>query len=339
VIDGGGASHAVQIGPFENGGAVVQGFTIRNGDDAVTASGRLHLLNSRITASGDGVDLENGSGGLVHGCTLEGNRDDGIDLDGDVAVVIERNVIRNNGNDGIEVRLHDYSGPQLSVVVRGNLISGNGGDGIQLIDYQAPSSRVFRIERNLFLGNAMAAIGMMCCMNTVESFEGAALAERIYILDNSFVENDHGVAGGANVVALNNLFLGTTRIALKRVGGGSIAAYNLFFDNGTDLQDSNADAATTIAADPLLGSDYRPSPGSPAVDAGTAFFEWNSEVVLDRPAEHYRGLAPDLGAFEALSRHEVEDPATSGLGAEIPLLLGPLIWLARRRPLRRQRGP
>ena len=127
-----------------------------------------------------------------------------------MAVVIEHSMIRNNGNDGIEVRLHDYTGPELAIVIRDNRISGNGGDGIQLIDDEAPSSRVFRIERNLIANNAQAAIGMMCCMNTREDFQGASLAERIYLFDNTFLGNDHGVTGGDNAIALNNLFAHTT---------------------------------------------------------------------------------------------------------------------------------
>ena len=40
-------------------------------------------------------------------------------------------------------------------------------------------------------------------------------------------------------------------------------------------------------------------PGSPAIDAGTAFFTWNSEIVLDLQPNEYSGTAPDLGAYEA----------------------------------------
>jgi hypothetical protein len=331
VIDGGGGSHAVQIDGSVGPGTAIQGFTIRNASDGVTASGRFDFLNNRVTGSSDGIDFEAGSGGLVHGCIFEDNRDDGIDLDDDVAVVIEHSMVRNNGNDGIEVRLHDYTGPELAIVIRDNRISGNGGDGIQLIDGEAPSSRVFRIERNLFLNNAMAAIGMMCCMETVEDFEGASLAERIYLFDNTFVENHHGVTGGDNVIALNNLFADTTQVAIKGMNGSSIAAYNLFFANGRDFVDSNADAATIIWADPLLDADHRPSPRSPAIDAGTAFFEWNSEVMLNRGPGDYSGFAPDLGAFEAPGRRSVAPPPRCGLGAELPLLLASLPWLARRR--------
>jgi len=331
VIDGGGGGHAIEIAGSVGPGTAIRGFTIRNARDGVRASGRFEFTNNRVTANRDGIDYESGSGGLVRDCTFEDNRDDGIDLDEEVAVVIEQSVIRNNGNDGIEVRLHDYTGPELAIVIRDNRITGNGGDGIQLIDDQAPSSRVFRIERNVIANNAQAAIGMMCCMNTREDFQGASLAERIYLFDNTFVGNDHGVTGGDNAIALNNLFANTTRVALKGMNGDSIAAYNLFFANGRDFVDSNADAATTIGADPLLDADYHLSPRSPAIDAGTAFFAWNSDVVLNRGPGDYAGLAPDLGAFEAPAGWSSASAPHCGLGAELPLLLVPPLWLARRK--------
>jgi hypothetical protein len=331
VIDGGGGAYAIEIADSVAPGTAIRGFTIRNARDGVRASGRFEFTDNRVTACGDGIDYESGSGGLVRGCTFEDNRDDGIDLDEDVAVVIEQSTIRNNGNDGIEIRLDDYTGPELAIVIRDNRISGNGGDGIQLIDDEAPSSRVFLIERNLIAHNAQAAIGMMCCMNSREDFQAASLTERIYLFDNSFVGNDHGVTGGDNTIALNNLFANTTRIALKGMNGGSIAAYNLFFANGRDLVDSNADAATTSGADPLLDPDHRPSPRSPAIDAGTAFFAWDSEVVLNRGPGDYAGLAPDLGAFEAPAGWSGASPPRCALGAELPLLLAPLLWLAGRR--------
>lgn len=331
VIDGGGEPYAVEIAASVGPGTAIRGLTIRNAEDGVRAWGRFDLLSSRITDTEDGVDYEKGSGGLVRHCRLEGNGDDGIDLDGDVAVTIEHSVIRGNGNDGIEVRLHDYTGPELAIVIRDNRISENGGDGIQLIGDQAPSSRTFRIERNLLLNNAMAGIGMMCCMNSREDFQGASLAERIYLYHNTFVGNDHGVTGGNNVIALNNIFAGTKRVALKRLRGRSIAAHNLFFANGTDFVETIGDRATSIRADPLLDADHRPSRRSPAIDTGTAFFEWNSEVVLNRGPGEYSGSAPDLGAFEAPARQGMPWRPSCGLGAELVLLLAPALRLARRR--------
>ncbi len=58
------------------------------------------------------------------------------------------------------------------------------------------------------------------------------------------------------------------------------------------------DTTHTILENPLLDVNYRLMSGSPAIDAGTAFFTWNSEIVLDLQPDVYSGVAPDVGAYE-----------------------------------------
>jgi hypothetical protein len=68
-----------------------------------------------------------------------------------------------------------------------------------------------------------------------------------------------------------------------------------------------------INLDPLFrdagASDYQLSPGSPCIDAGTAFFEWDGVTFLDLSPDQYIGPAPDMGAFEfyTLSSTEPDD--------------------------------
>jgi hypothetical protein len=95
---------------------------------------------------------------------------------------------------------------------------------------------------------------------------------------------------------------------LKEVDGDSIAAYNLFWNNGTDNQGSNVDSSTTLSADPLLDSEYHLQQGSPAIDAGTAYFEWGGETVLDLPSSAYSGSAPDLGMYEVVTESNIYLP-------------------------------
>jgi hypothetical protein len=297
VIDGGGGAFTIFVAETAGPATIIVGFTIQNADDGITADGRFQLLDSRITGTSDGIDYEAG-GGLVRNCVFDGNSDDGIDLDHDVAVVIEDSKIIDNEGDGIEIRLHDYQGPTLEIVIRNNRIAGNLSDGIQLIGYDVATNRVFHIEGNAFVANLQAGIGMMCCEDTNEDFQGASLPERVYVIGNTFVGHDHGITGGENDIILNNLLVSTTNIALKNADGSSIAAHNLFWQNGTDWSSSNVDAPTTLQQDPLLGGNQELLPGSPAIDAGTAFYEHLGEVVLNLPPSAYRGSAPDLGSSE-----------------------------------------
>ncbi len=305
ILDGTAGGWALRVLPGGDAPTIV-GITIRNADDGIRATGKFRLFDSRVTGTGDGIDYEDGSGGIVSGCLMYGNTDDAIDSDHGVNAIIVGNTLRDNGDDGIEIRLQAYSGPRLTIVIRDNLIMGNGEDGIQLISYNLDTPRTIRIERNLILNNAMAGVGMMCCENTIENYQGADLKETVGLYNNTIVDNNHGVTGGDSLIALNNLIMNCTNVGLKRADAGSIAAHNLFYGNGTDHTGSNVDLATTLYADPFLGPDYGLTSGSPAIDAGCSRFEHLGRVIWKMALEGFEGVAPDLGAMES--------PATLGVG-------------------------
>jgi hypothetical protein len=183
----------------------------------------------------------------------------------------------------------------IEIVIRGNRIVGSGRDGIQVIDYYRDPPRTITIERNLIQGVGMAAIGLMDDAISNEDFRAASIRERINVFHNTIVGNDHGISGGDNLIAVGNVLQGHV-VGMKNVDGGSIASHNLFFANQTDAIGSVVDEATTVRADPLLDAEYLLGAGSPAIDAGTASFEWGGEVVLTIP--EYVGAAPDLGWTE-----------------------------------------
>jgi hypothetical protein len=239
-----------------------------------------------------------GGGGLCRANLFEYNLDDAVDIDGPCDVTIEHNIIRHNGDDGIEIRVQPYDGPLLEVVIRDNLISGNGEDGIQLIDYGSRTPRTYRIVRNRITHNAMAALACMGNGNTRESFEAAALPEPVLFAHNVVVGNHHGISGGANLAAVNNIFTGIDGAALKGVLGESTCRRNLFWRNGTDNQESNWDGADSLFRDPVLDDAQRPTANSPGVDRGLARFEWRG-LTLRTPGEApVLGDAPDIGAYE-----------------------------------------
>ena len=134
--------------------------------------------------------------------------------------------------------------------------------------------------------------------NTNENFEGASIPERIYLFNNTFVANDHGVTGGDSLVVVNNIFVDHPGIAMKNVDGGSIVSYGIYWNNGTDFENCNVDSSNIFFSDPLLDSQFHLQPTSPAIDAGTALFMWQGNTVLNLPSTSYSGIAPDLGAFE-----------------------------------------
>lgn len=275
----------------------IVGFTIRNGEDGISCRARIHIEHNRFVNNGDAIDYEGGGGWCQHN-VFENNRDDAVDLDGACGVVIAHNRMLASRDDGIEIRLHDYTGPDLEIVIRDNLILDSREDGIQIIDYPGRSARSIRIERNVIARSAMAAIGCMGNGRTEENYEAADVQEPIFVLNNTLVQNHYGITGGDALVAVNNLIVGTRRTALKKVDAGSVVAFALLWDNGQDNDGSNLQQDTVVRQDPQLGADWRLGPGSPAIDAGTATFQWQDRLVLRLAPDDYRGAAPDLGAFE-----------------------------------------
>ena len=315
IIDGAGAGRIITVNKTAADAKII-GFTIQNGNDGIKARGIVQILNNRFQATKDAVDYQNG-GGINRGNIYENNEDDGIDLDAATSVIIEGNIIRNNKNEGIEIRLHDYKGPTLNIVIRDNIISGNKEDGIQLIDYPGVSDRIFFIEHNLIQGNSMAGLGLMDDGVSHEDYRASSVPERIYLINNTFMDNPYAVSGGDNLIALNNLFINSTTLALKNVDTDSAVAYNLFWNNKENSQGTNIVRNTNLFSDPMLNENAELQQDSPAIDAGISFFEWKGETILDLPSSDYLGSAPDLGAYE------INVPSASSHGVWLIHLIDP----------------
>ena len=300
-------SAGITVEPGASGTAIV-GITIRVTPgtsgvvDGVHAPASVTVTDSHIVGWDDGIDI-----GEVDGRTytadlrnnvVEGGTDDGIDLDGATSAIVEGNTLRNNREDGIEIRLNDFAA-RRDIRIAGNTVASNGQDGIQIIDEIGASDRAFQIERNLIDGNGRAGIGLLDNGQSGEDYRAASLLDSITIVNNTFRGNNHGVSGGDNVVAVNNIITGSTNIGLKGVDGASVIAFNLLAGNGTDAQSSNVDPSTTITALPLLNADATLPANSPAVDMGTAWYERSGTTVLALPAAQFAGAAPDLGARES----------------------------------------
>ena len=117
--------------------------------------------------------------------------------------------------------MQSYTGTTLNIEIKNNIISGNEQDGIQLIDYPGLSDRIFIIENNLIVDNLMAGLGCMADGNTTEDYSGAPIPEPIYLINNTFSGNNHGITGGVNHFAFNNIVVNCVATAMKNVNGNA----------------------------------------------------------------------------------------------------------------------
>jgi hypothetical protein len=288
----------IEFGDNANGSKVV-GLTIRRGKDGVRSHAQVDISYCHCIQNEDGADYQVGGRGTFSNSLFAFSTDDGIDLNAGVDLTIINNTITENSDDGIEFRLYPYVGPVLHVNIIGNRFIHNDSDGIQLIDSPDSSSRVIRIERNLFTSNRKATLGFMPDQQTDENFAGAPTLEKVQFSNNTVIGDGYGVCGGANVVVMNNVLKDVVNQAFRKiVGPNSIAAHNLVWNCGAVNDSSNVDNATTLLADPLLAADGHLTAASPAVDAGGASYVWRGEDVVALPPTGYSGSAPDLGSYE-----------------------------------------
>ena len=298
IIDGNNSSYVISIESSAGTETLILGLTIRNGDDGIVSYAHFNISNCIIKNCSDGIDYEDGSGGVCKNSTFENNSDDGIDLDNDVDIIIENNIIINNGDDGIEIRLQPYTGTFLNIKITNNFISGNDEDGIQFIDYSSLSDRIFYIENNLIVNNAMAGIGCMADRNTTENYEGAPIPEPIYLINNTISGNNHGVTGGINLIAFNNIIANNVATAMKNINGSSLVSYSALWNNGQNFDNCIIDNNSLVFSDPLFvgTGDYHIQDTSPCIRMGTPA----GSPIVDYDYTQ-RGNPPDIGAYENIT--------------------------------------
>ncbi|HLO14271.1 MAG TPA: hypothetical protein VK206_05545 [Anaerolineales bacterium] len=324
VINGGTAAATITILPNLTQMPVIRGFVIQGGNNGIQASSPFIAQFNFFHSSAIAVNYQWGAGGTNSNNLYFKSTDDAIHLDNtDRPLLIENNRIMYAGDDGIEVNLQDKPSPPAPVEVDiwNNMIIGSHEDGIQFIDFPGDpqdTNRRFVIVGNLIANNQKAGIGLMPNVNTVEDFSGADTVEAIRVYNNTFYGNNHGISGGDNLVAFNNIIANSTGRGVWRVQGGagsnSVIAYTLFFNNVVDADQTTLGPGLITGQDPLFAAAPNPGPDgawetvdddfsglllqgtSPAIDKGVAqYISVSGEPIPASPITGFIGGAPDLG--------------------------------------------
>ena len=323
IIDGGDGV-TITIPPNLTQMPTIRGFVIRGNNVGIQASSPFIVEFNYFLASSDQVNYQWGAGGANRNNLYFKPGDDAIQLDNtDRPLLIENNRIMYATDDGIEVNLQDKPSPPALVDVNiwNNMIIGSKEDGIQLIDFPGEPQNTNRrlvIVGNLIANSQKAGIGMMANTNTIEDLSGADVIEPVHVYNNTFYGNNHGISGGDNLVAFNNIITNSPGRGVWRVqgppGSNSVVAYTLFFNNTQDNDQSSMGPGIITGQDPRFTA--APNPGadgawetvdddfsglllqssSPAIDKGvTQLMAANGELIPPSPITGFIGAAPDLG--------------------------------------------
>ena len=324
IIDGGAGAVTITIPSNLTQMPTIRGFNIRGGSNGIQAASPFTAEFNFFNSSGIQVNYQWGSGGANRSNVYFKAGDDAIHLDNsDRPLLIENNRILYAADDGIEVNLEDKPSPPgpVEIDIWNNMIIGNHEDGIQFIDYPndpQDTNRRFVIVGNLMANNQKAGIGLMPNANTLEDYSGADMVEAIRVINNTFYGNNHGISGGDNLVAINNIITNSVGRGVWRVqgapGANAVVATTLFFNNTLDADQTTLGEGIITGQDPLFAAAPNPGPdgtwetvdddfsglllqgNSPAIDKGVAqYTAANGELIPPSPLTGFIGAAPDLG--------------------------------------------
>jgi len=268
VIDGNNYYMVVTFDSGEGSSAVLTGFTITNGQGG----------GSHPDYIGGGVTCNNSNPSLRN-------------------LTISDNITTWGAGGGIQCKNSAMS--LVNVVVRGN--TANYGGGIHC--YNSNIS----LENVIVTGNEATEGGGIVCrdnsnpklMNVTMSKNTASFGSGIYCLSysnpslvNTILWNDPP----QEIYFDQEFGSNSITISYSDIQGGEEEIVTN--DNGTiNWLEGNIDA------DPLFvdanNSDFHLQEGSPCIDAGTPFFVWEGDTLINLSPHEYFGFAPDMGAFEA----------------------------------------
>jgi len=228
--------------------------------------------------------------------TLQGDESNPSVLDGSASSTLISSYFSNNCtiNDlilqnGSRAIYSWASELSLSDVKCRNNSSYNNGSTLYSMDSYISLNRVCMVNNNLDNTGEVLRVGnstIKILNSTItDNYSESAInqVDGKLVIVNSVIRNDSNyemiLEGVSAIVSYSNLAGGETGI-------------NFIYFNQLNWLEGNIDA------DPLFGQSYYPPLNSPCVDAGTDYFEWDSEVILALEAEEYYGSAPDMGAYE-----------------------------------------
>ena len=284
--------------PLNKGG----GIYIDNSNPVISYS---IIRNNMARYSGGGIYLNNSNATLIGNTIINNHAGQygGSAYGGGLSIMYSNPVVTDNVISGNSVGIAGtYSTPygyggglfvrSSDTTFTGNLISGNHVNG-SANSYARGGGLYLYYGSPNFVNNTISG-------NSVENDSGVYSIKEgggIYTYNSNptFVNTILWNDAPQELFADDYGFISTYTFAYSDVQGGQNGivtnnSVSINLEGGNTTQDPKF--VDPAAEDFTLQSD------SPLIDAGTAYFEWNGNVLVDLSSADYNGTAPDMGAFE-----------------------------------------
>ena len=325
IISGNSNSIVITFESGEDSTAILTGFTIENGDKGISCFNSSPIIQNCIIQN----YVEYLDATLIYGeCSSPIikenkfiNNYNGIKISSSQATtMIINNLFSNNLNDGIFV--YESS----SVIENNEFNSNEKGVFIMLGDVL--------IRENLFLNSTLTGIscysssaiieynvlknntsnGIYCSSgnghhttirnNLITNNERGISChfwDGLEIINNTIVENQYGIVElSSEIFIINNIIDGYINdFDFYLYSPPPIIAYSCLSES---LPVHSIDGGGNIVSNPLFvdpeNGNYNLLENSPCIDMGTAFFDWEGNIIVNLEESEYFGIAPDMGCYE-----------------------------------------
>ena len=245
-----------------------------------------------------------------------------FDIEKRYHLILDKINIQNNEMvSGFSFCCYDVATIKNSTLINNSTYTYSNGIsmGTYLIHFYSGSdyNDYLRLENNLIVNN-INSVSEDWGPVTVLSFVGPQILEMV---NNTIMNNTGEQTGniefeyriqGSNFFIVNNIFWGNEMAEFIISNPYNTTNTNLVFSHNIiedgeggfigDYPDNVVWEGGNLENDPQFSNDednpYTLNWSSPAINAGTAYFEWNGDTIVNLSSNQYNGSAPDIGAFE-----------------------------------------
>jgi predicted outer membrane repeat protein len=241
-----------------------------------------------------------GNNAVLTGVTIENGRDvqegGGIYCRGSKPTLRNLKIINNSSvGFGGGLACRDNANPILLDITFKNNTSSMGG-GISCIGNSNP-----RIERVLLSKNTATWQG-----NALNILSGSnpeiincTITQNLGSPTGAYIEHSSPLFLNSILWGNDNseikLFSAEINIAYSDIKGGK---NNIIYESGYTINWLQNNINVDPEFEDITGDNFHLKKNSPCIDAGTDFFLWQNEVVLNLFHEYYSELRPDIGIYE-----------------------------------------